>query len=223
MRKIALALGAALLVSAGPALAVPLSTGDNPLPGTTVALRQELAGTVLQDRLVPYSLTVGTDLLQGVIQQRVVREDVAGTLDFYWRILPGQNGNLPITSFRLGDFGDFITDGDWRIDGLGDVAPVSALVFATPGFVNFQFSRDPVGPATDATSFFFFLHTSATHYADTAEYDLVCAPTGCITGESSTFAPAAVPEPATWAMMLLGFLGLGSMLRAARQRTVVTA
>ncbi|MFN9927817.1 MAG: PEP-CTERM sorting domain-containing protein [Phenylobacterium sp.] len=30
----------------------------------------------------------------------------------------------------------------------------------------------------------------------------------------------AIPEPSTWAMMLMGFFGLGSMLRSARQRTV---
>jgi hypothetical protein len=29
----------------------------------------------------------------------------------------------------------------------------------------------------------------------------------------------AVPEPASWAMMLLGFFGLGAMLRRARRST----
>jgi hypothetical protein len=32
------------------------------------------------------------------------------------------------------------------------------------------------------------------------------------------FAPTAVPEPATWAMMLMGFGGLGGLLRSARRR-----
>jgi hypothetical protein len=36
---------------------------------------------------------------------------------------------------------------------------------------------------------------------------------------SVTFAPAAgVPEPASWAMMILGFTGMGALLRARRQR-----
>jgi hypothetical protein len=30
-------------------------------------------------------------------------------------------------------------------------------------------------------------------------------------------APAAVPEPATWAMLILGFLGVGAMVRKARR------
>ncbi len=33
----------------------------------------------------------------------------------------------------------------------------------------------------------------------------------------------AVPEPATWAMMLLGFGGIGGVLRASRRRAIATA
>jgi hypothetical protein len=36
-------------------------------------------------------------------------------------------------------------------------------------------------------------------------------------------AVTAVPEPAGWAMLLLGFFGLGAMLRSRRARTAVTA
>jgi PEP-CTERM motif len=35
-------------------------------------------------------------------------------------------------------------------------------------------------------------------------------------GGNLTFSPAAVPEPATWAMMLLGFAGIGFQLRRKR-------
>lgn len=190
MRNNPLPLAAALLLIGGPALAVPLPVGDTPLPGTTVAARPELAGTVLQDRLVPYSLVMGPRRLTGVIQQRVVRETKTGTLDFAWRIRPNPGGNLPVISFRLSDFGPFITDGDWRIDGLGPVAPTSARVFPTPGQVNFQFAQTPVGPSPAQASRFFFLHTRAVRYRPTAKYDLLCAPSGCMTGSYQTFAPA---------------------------------
>ncbi|MBI1199992.1 MAG: hypothetical protein GC203_19210 [Phenylobacterium sp.] len=36
-------------------------------------------------------------------------------------------------------------------------------------------------------------------------------------------APGGVPEPAAWAMMLLGFLGVGSTLRASRRRAMAAA
>jgi hypothetical protein len=36
--------------------------------------------------------------------------------------------------------------------------------------------------------------------------------------ETLTFGVAAVPEPSTWAMMLLGFVGLGFAFRQSRRR-----
>ena len=39
----------------------------------------------------------------------------------------------------------------------------------------------------------------------------------------TTFTPATVPEPATWAVMLLGFGGLGVALRARRGRELAKA
>ena len=41
-----------------------------------------------------------------------------------------------------------------------------------------------------------------------------------VTGPEAT---GAIPEPATWAMMLLGFGGLGSVLRRRRSRVVFAA
>ena len=42
-------------------------------------------------------------------------------------------------------------------------------------------------------------------------------------GGNLTFTPAAVPEPATWGMMLLGFAGVGFQLRRQRRRTAAIA
>ena len=43
-------------------------------------------------------------------------------------------------------------------------------------------------------------------------------------GAISTRRPmAAVPEPATWAMMITGFFGLGTVLRSSRRRQAVAA
>jgi hypothetical protein len=223
MRSFACALSALLVATATPAAAVTLLVGDTPLPGTTVADRPELAGPVIADRLVGYSLEVDGQILSGQVQQSVVRSASDGTLDFTWRIRPDGEGTLPVIALRLAGFGDFITDGDWRSDGLGAVAPAIARKFDTPGFVNFIFDQ-PVGPGADQSSYFFFLKTSAVRYDESGSYDLLCAHTECVTEAFATFAPsAAVPEPAAWALMILGFGAMGGMLRRRTRAGLVVA
>jgi hypothetical protein len=46
------------------------------------------------------------------------------------------------------------------------------------------------------------------------------SPYRLVTGGSVT---GAVPEPASWALMLTGFLGAGAVLRTARRRQVAFA
>lgn len=209
--------GALALAWGVPASAVPLPVGVTALPGTTAALRPELAGVVLADRLVAYSNGGGTD---GFVQQRVVRETDSGTLDFYWRILPSDGGDAPVTAFRTIGFTDFVSDGDWRIDGVGDVAPTAARNFGG-GAVNFLFSDPAVGPASDASSNFFFLRTSAVRFNDSGLYDFVFT-NDTISGEYGTFAPTdSVPEPDSWALMLMGFGAIGALVRNRRLHSAV--
>ena len=189
---------------------------DTALSGTTAAARPELAGVVLED--VDKAFSVGG--ISGVVQNRVVREDATGTLDFYWRIMldPTTTGN-GVQALRLIDFGvDNLTDADYRIDGLGVVDPTIARLF-NPSFypsgaLNFIFG-DPVGNGDGSQ--FFFLHTGAHQYAETAAYDLLDA-SGTLSGIYSTFAPA-VPEPSSTALFALGALTLfGLRRRAAASR-----
>jgi hypothetical protein len=213
---------AALLALASAASAVSLNNSfsvepflDTALGGTTAALRPELAGVVLQDVIQPFSFPG----FSGTLQNRVVREDVAGTLEYHWRTLvdPASTGG-GIDAFRLGDFGySFLTDADWRIDGLGSAASFTARllnpVTHPEGAINFVFEDPPVPPGT-VGSRFFFLHTDATAYAQTAFYDLLDGPDETLSGAFSTFAPA-VPEPS---MLLMG-LGLAALGVAMRRRT----
>ena len=139
-----------VFVVAAPTLpAVPLPSGDTVLSGTTVAARPELAGVVEEDLLIPYSFQGAGFSVSGVIQNRVVRS-VDGTLDFYWRIISDASSTGEITAFRVGGFGGFALDGDFRLDGVGSVGPDTARNFGG-GFVNFLFSN---GVSAGESSFF---------------------------------------------------------------------
>jgi hypothetical protein len=82
----------------------------------------------------------------------------------------------------------------------GGAAPAGTYSLFNIEF-DFQFSSDPEqNPKTIA-------------FAQT------CPSLEASCGFSRTVETAAAPEPATWAMMLLGFTGMGATLRARRRRT----
>jgi len=57
--------------------------------------------------------------------------------------------------------------------------------------------------------------TGAGPYSITAEYTITALGSG---SSNATINVSAVPEPATWAMMLLGFVGLGFAFRQSRRK-----
>ncbi len=58
------------------------------------------------------------------------------------------------------------------------------------------------------------------HTLNPSNDDNIFLETFLVSGEATVHGNGGVPEPATWAMMLMGFFGLGAMMRRRRDATV---
>lgn len=206
---------------ASTAQAVILAPGATvALPGTTAAADPDLAGVVVVDDLVPFSFAANGGNISGNVQLRVVRSTLDSTLDFYWRVFNDASSSGVIGSFRIGEFFTNLYDANWRIDGLGNVAPISATRFAGAfdSYVNFNFGNLL---APGLSSRFLLLDTGAIDFTRSGIYDLTNLGQTQISGLSTMHAPGAhVPEPATLATLAFALVSLAWV---ARRRPVRAA
>jgi hypothetical protein len=115
------------------------------------------------------------------------------------------------------------------ISKAGSVTPfddVFTVVLGLPGDVTIRLTSSPQGITFASLLFdgspFAFGSAGTTFTKDAGTYDLRLV--GSVTRTASfsgtiDFAPA-VPEPATWAMMITGFAGVGTALRRRRVKLV---
>ncbi len=162
------------------AVTVAQNASNIALSSSTVAAEPQLAGTILEDDLIPFSFKGIT----GTIQQRVVRSSVDNTIDFYWRITNDKTSNGTLTQFHylekeVNDYGVTYNIG-WRSDGVfGETVPVKVTRFANnalaQGGAQFDFFKsdaeilEGAGIKPGQSTPLFFIDTNKTAYEKTAQ------------------------------------------------------
>jgi len=234
--RLSLALTFALPVTAAftfaaPAGAAPLAPGGVIFPtGTTVAAEPDLAGTVINDNVLPFSIdpTPATPFTSvgGNVQNRVVRSDNTGTMIFGPRIRDTFNidgGTFLIEAFRLVGYNGFATDVDFRTDGTGDVGFTSVSRSVDGDTMTFRYGTplqiDAIAPGVQEESLFPSILTDGPSFTTTGRMTIF----GTLRDDPDTLysvsignvAVPAIPLPAT---LWLGLAGLGALGLAGRRR-----
>ena len=124
------------------------------LPGTTAAADPSLAGTVVEDRVIPYSSPPGALTARGTVQVRTVR-GADGRLNFYWRIKAHPSSRDVVHALEIYRFPRRVYDANWRLDGLGTIRPVLVAGHNISGGWLMQFVFRPTIRAGQESRFFF--------------------------------------------------------------------
>ncbi|MFD1611299.1 PEPxxWA-CTERM sorting domain-containing protein [Sphingomonas tabacisoli] len=224
MKKLAFAVSAILATS--PAFAAQVLPGDG-IGGNPGAAIDNTFDVSTRGTLLASSSVSGTALTFAGTFNSAVYRNTDGNIDFYFQVVrtgAGSAGNNAIQSFTVQNFGgyDIFAFRDGSFNQAGFLAPNNPGTFtsvATRSFdgnvagVNFG-SNNLVGTENSTT---YILRTNARGFT--------AGTFGVIDGstlQGVTFAPA-VPEPATWAMMVGGFGMLGFSVRRSRRAKTVLA
>jgi hypothetical protein len=123
----------------------------------------------------------------------------------------GDPGLSDVNFFITGSKIEFITDGTSYGSAPFNGFDVQDL---NPGTTISGVSLDPLSAAFPIANLAFGAHDVSINLASSTPF----ATTGTVILDLSTGATSAVPEPASWVMMLFGLGGLGMALRAHRRR-----
>lgn len=187
MRKIFLLAGLSI---AAPVLAVPtgLAPFEVALPGTTAAAEPGLAGTVVSDQLVPFTIASASAPVSGTLQVRTV-SGAGGKLSFYWKINNATASKGQVEAIFISGFPKVAYDANWRKDGLGTVAPTTVAGGLSADFkawiYGFYF-KAPIKPG-ESSRFFFLRSGAAASVKSTARI----TGSGGVTPDVGVLAPAS--------------------------------
>ncbi len=163
----------------------------------------------------------GVGLTFSAIMRSAVYRNTSGTLDFYYQVArtgAGTTGNQMIDAFTAADFSGFLVDGFVSAadpDGAGFFTaannPPSSTTRTGRSSSDVTLQTDFGTNGLDGTEI------SATYIFRTNATAFTAGTYGIIDGSTISgvaFAPInAVPEPATWGLMLVGFGVVGSAMR----------
>jgi hypothetical protein len=138
-----------------------------------------------------------------------------------------------LSDFHVGSFNVPEVRANWRSDGPGEAAPrTGGLESGLNPTINFHFGEFAGGEfytnstlRTGIDSYFLFIDTDARAYSKSGVFslssqdELYFGDARGFGGRSqwyATFAPAPIPEPQTWALMLAGLAGLAGLSRRRR-------
>ncbi|MEZ6119800.1 MAG: hypothetical protein R3C28_24980 [Pirellulaceae bacterium] len=141
------------------------------LSGTTSAASPYLAGTVVNDQLIPFSIqdSLGNTLVEGKLQERVTRSTATGQLVYAPRIrnLSAPNGEAWVMGLSYTGFDGTMTNVDYRIDGLGQVGPNSVSRSADGDRLHFRHDPNLIVPPDEQK--FLSIYTDSEYFAPAGE------------------------------------------------------
>lgn len=228
MHTLRAALAAAVVFCAGPAAyAAPLAPGGVVFPtGTTAAARPELAGTVVNDDLIPFSFPFGQlQSVGGDVQNRVVRSDGLATLIFSPQIRDTFNiavEEFEIIGFSVSGYGGFSADVDFRTDAPGDDGPTAVSRSVDGDLLTFRYDDpltiDGIAPGAQEESLLPVILTDAQAFQLTGRMTIfgrdLADPETVLTTEIGGLAvPAAIPLPTSLGLLAAALAGLGLLGR----------
>jgi hypothetical protein len=165
-----------LVTPAPPAVLNPGKTVT--VPGTTLQQSADSAGTVLEDQVTTFTIhgPAGAVIFSGSLQDRVLKSTSTGRLIFIQRVF-GTQAALPGTVVRIrrGNFSGRQLSVDYRLDGLGQVAPVRAWRSGDGRVVQLAFPspNQPAPLNAGAESRFCEIKTDAVTYASSGRTAIV--------------------------------------------------
>ena len=214
-------------LSANAAVLVAGTTGVAPTAGVPAGQGTLLASQAFSGQAFTFAATFN----------QAVYLNTAGTLDFYFQVIRTGTGSVSsqeIRSFTISDFGAYLVDGyasglDPDGAGLFVAANNPTLANGTASGSTTTFGRSPSGSVVTVefgangltgteNSATYIFRTNATAFNNLGTFGIIDGSTL----QGMTFQPiAAVPEPATWGMMILGFGMIGAASRSRKVKTSV--